>query len=66
VSNNIDNSNKRFVYGKLNSVLLFRAGVGYQTTIFKRSDRKSVEIRSSYYLGGNLSFAKPNYVLIYQ
>jgi hypothetical protein len=62
VSNNIDN-NKRFVYGKLNSVLLFRAGVGYQTTIFKRSDRKSVEISSSYYLGGNLTFAKPNYVL---
>ena len=65
VSNATDNS-KRFVYGKLNSILLFRAGVGYQTTLFKRADRKSVEIRTSYYLGGNLTFAKPNYVLVYR
>ncbi len=65
VSTNTDNS-KRFVYGKLNSVLLLRGGVGYQTTIFKRSDRKSVEIRTSYYLGGSLAFAKPNYILVYR
>jgi hypothetical protein len=65
VSNSSDNS-KRFVYGKLNNILLFRVGVGYQTTIFKRADRKSVEIRSSYYLGANLTFAKPNYVLVYR
>ena len=65
VSNNADNS-KRFNYGKLNSILLFRAGVGYQTTIFKRADRKSVEIRSAYFLGANVTFAKPNYVLVYR
>ncbi|MBI3518907.1 MAG: hypothetical protein HY062_06070 [Bacteroidetes bacterium] len=65
VSNSVDNS-KKFIYGKLNSILLFRAGVGYQTTLFKRSDRKSVEIRTSYYVGGNLTFAKPNYVLVYR
>jgi hypothetical protein len=65
VSNNADNS-KRFVYGKLNNILLLRAGVGYQTTVFKRADRKSVEIRTSYYLGGNITFAKPYYVLIYR
>jgi len=65
VSNNSDNS-KRFVYGKLNNILLFRAGVGYQTTIFRRADRKSVEIRTSYYLGGNITFAKPTYILIYR
>jgi hypothetical protein len=47
-------------------MLLFRVGVGYQTTIFKRADRKSVEIRSSFYLGGNLNFAKPNYILVYR
>jgi hypothetical protein len=65
VSNQNDNS-KRFVYGKINSILLFRAGIGYQTTIYKRADRKSVEIRSSFYLGGNLTFAKPNYILVYR
>ena len=65
VSNNSDNS-KRFVYGKLNNILLFRLGVGYQTTLFKKADRKSVEIRTSYYLGANITFAKPSYVLIYR
>jgi hypothetical protein len=33
ISNSADNS-KKFIYGKLNNILLFRAGVGYQTTIF--------------------------------
>ncbi len=65
VSNSINNS-KRFVYGKLNNVLLLRAGVGYQNTLFKRSDMKSIEIRASYYVGGNISFAKPNYILVYR
>jgi len=65
VSNNADNS-KRFNYGKLNNILLFRAGVGYQTTIFKRADRKSVEIRTAYFVGANITFAKPNYVLVYR
>ncbi len=65
VSNNADNS-KRFNYGKLNNILLFRGGLGYQTTIFKRADRKSVEIRSAYFVGANVTFAKPNYVLVYR
>ncbi|MBS1636319.1 MAG: hypothetical protein JST26_10405 [Bacteroidetes bacterium] len=65
VSNSADNS-KRFIYGKLNTVFLLRAGVGYQTTLFKRADKKSVEIRTAYFIGGNLSFAKPNYVLVYR
>ncbi len=65
VSSNADNS-KKFIYGKLNSILLFRGGVGYQTTIFKRSDRKSVEIRTAYFVGANVTFAKPNYVLVYR
>lgn len=65
VTTSTDNS-KRFNYGKLNNILLFRGGIGYQTTLFKRADRKSVEIRSSYYLGGNITFAKPYYVLVYK
>jgi hypothetical protein len=54
------------VYGKLNNILLFRVGLGYQTTIFKKADRKSVEIRASYYLGGNVTFAKPTYILVFR
>ncbi len=65
ITNNSDNS-KRFVYGKLNNVIVLRGGLGYQTTIYRRMDRKSVEIRSAYFLGGNLSFAKPNYVYIFR
>ncbi len=65
VSNNADNS-KRFIYGKLNTVFALRAGLGYQTTLFKRADKKSVEIRTAYFIGGNLSFAKPNYILVYR
>jgi hypothetical protein len=65
VTNSIDNS-KRFVYGKLNNIMILRGGVGYQTTIYKKADKKSVEIRSSYFIGGNLSFAKPSYILVYR
>ncbi|GIV27949.1 MAG: hypothetical protein KatS3mg027_1763 [Bacteroidia bacterium] len=53
-----------FVYGKLNSIMILRSGIGTQHTIFKRNDRKAVEIRATYFLEGNLSFAKPYYVQI--
>lgn len=65
ITNGTDNS-KKFKYGKLNNIFLLRGGVGYQTTLFKKADRKSVEIRSSYFLGGNITFAKPYYVLVYR
>lgn len=65
ISNSYDNS-KRLKYGKLNNIFLLRAGVGYQTTIFRRADRKSVEIRTAYFAGVNLTFAKPTYVLLYR
>lgn len=65
ITNGADHS-KKFKYGKLNNIFLIRAGVGYQTTIFKKADRKSVEIRSAYFLGGNITFAKPYYVMVYR
>jgi len=61
-----EESSKRFVYGKLNNVALVRVGVGMQNVIFKRADRKSVEIRCSYIVGGGLAIAKPYYVLTYR
>jgi hypothetical protein len=57
---------KGFVYGKLNSVLLVRGGVGIQNVIYDKSDKKSVEIRYSYFLGATLAFAKPVYLEIIQ
>ncbi len=56
-----DNS-KGFIYGKLNSVLLVRSGVGYQNILFEKNDKSNIEIRFSYSVGGTLAFAKPVYL----
>ncbi len=55
---------KGYIYGKLNSVLLVRSGVGFQNILFEKTDRKNVEIRFSYFVGGTLAFAKPVYLEI--
>ena len=60
----IRDNGKGFVYGKLNSFLLFRPGLGYQNVLYQKSDKKSVEIRSSYYLGATINLAKPIYLVI--
>lgn len=57
---------KRFVYGKINNVALLRVGTGLQNVIYKRADRKSIEIRCSYVIGATLALAKPYYVLVYR
>lgn len=51
-----------FVYGKLNSVLVIRPGVGFQNTLFEKQEKKNVEIRFSYFVGATLAFAKPVYL----
>ncbi len=61
-----EESSKRFVYGKLYNVALLRVGTGIQNVVYKRADRRSVEIRTSYILGGGIAFAKPYYVLVYR
>jgi hypothetical protein len=55
---------KGFVYGKLNSVLLLRSGVGLQNMIYSKSDKKSVEIRYTYFIGATIALAKPVYLEI--
>ncbi len=57
---------KRFVYGKLNSVYLFRGAVGYQNVIFSKADNKAVEVRYSVTLGPTFAFAKPYYVQVFR
>lgn len=57
---------KGFVYGKLNSLLIIRPGLGIQNVLYQKSDKRSVEIRYSYFLGGALAFAKPVYLEIKQ
>jgi hypothetical protein len=57
---------KSFYYGKLNSLFMLRAGIGFQRTLYERSERKSVEIRMSTSLGPNLTFAKPVYLYVFE
>ena len=52
---------KRFVYGKLNSVMLIGASLGMQKVIFTKADSKAVEVRFSYCFGPLIALAKPYY-----
>ena len=53
---------KRFVYGKINNVLLLRGAVGLQNVLFSKADNKAVEVRYSYSIGPTIAFLKPYYV----
>ena len=57
-------NSKSFFYGKLNSVLVFRPGIGYQKIIYGKAERKSVQISYCCFLGASLAFAKPVYLEI--
>lgn len=57
---------KRFVYGKINSVLVLRGAIGLQNVLFGKADSKAVEVRYSYSLGPAFAIAKPYYVNVYK
>ena len=57
---------RRFVYGKVNSVMVLRGSYGLQHTLFGKSDLKAVEVRYHYSLGPLLALAKPYYVQVYR
>lgn len=59
------NSRKRYVYGKLNSVMVLRGALGFQEILFRKADPKAVEVRYSYSIGPVLAFAKPYYLEVY-
>lgn len=50
---------KSYYYGKLNSLLFIRAGYGYLQTLYRRAERKSIEVRMVYTVGPSICFAKP-------
>lgn len=56
-----DNS-KSYVYGKLNSLMPLRTGVGFQRTIYSKAERGGIEIRFNYLGGLSLGIAKPVYL----
>ena len=57
-------NSKGYYYGKLNSLFILRPGIGFQKIIFEKAERKSLEIRFSYYAGISLGLAKPIYMQI--
>ena len=57
---------KRYVYGKINSVLVLRGAIGMQKVLFAKADVKAVEVRYSYSIGPAFAFAKPYYVKVYK
>lgn len=57
---------KRFIYGKINSVLVLRGAIGFQNVLFSKADSKAVEVRYSYSIGPAFAFAKPYYVKVYK
>lgn len=64
VTNPLFENSKGYYYGKLNTFHIFRPGVGYQKVLFRRAERKSVEIRMGTFLGPSLGLAKPVYLEI--
>ncbi|MFN5181706.1 MAG: hypothetical protein ACK5D5_01635 [Bacteroidota bacterium] len=58
----MNENSKGYYYGKLNSLYILRTGVGKQIVLFRRGDRRSVEIRYSTIVGGSICFAKPVYL----
>lgn len=57
-------NSKGFYYGKLNSVFIPRVGVGFQNVLYRKAERKSVEIRYATYFGASMAFVKPVYLEI--
>lgn len=55
---------KGYYYGKLNSLFIFRTGVGFQNVIYTKPDKNGVEIRYMAFLGASIGLAKPVYLEI--
>lgn len=51
-----------FVYGKLNSLLILRTGIGIQKVLYSKADRAGVEVKYSYYGGVSWGIVKPVYL----
>jgi hypothetical protein len=61
------NTSKSYIYGKTNSFINLRAGVGFQKEIFQKQDRDGISIRYFYSFGPDIGLTKPiyyNYITI--
>lgn len=58
------NNAKSYVYGKLNHVYIFRAGLGIKRLLNRKPYWGGIELRFVYFGGFSLAFAKPVYLYI--
>jgi len=63
VNQSFDNA-RSYVYGKLNTFNILRAGTGRQKTLFSKGDRNGIEIRVVYSGGLSLGIMKPVFLNI--
>lgn len=64
--NPFSDNNNGFIYGKLNSLVMLRTGIGKQKTINAKGDRGGVEISLAGYAGASWGLVKPIYLSIYE
>lgn len=64
VTNPFYDNAKGYYYGKLNSLFIFRTGIGFQNTIYTKPDKNGVEIRYITFIGASIGIAKPIYLEI--
>lgn len=57
-------NSKSYIYGKLNTFNIIRAGVGQRNTLYSKADRTGVEVRFIYLAGLSLGITKPVYLEI--
>lgn len=55
-------TSKRFAFGKRNSVILLRAGLGRKYYLSEKSQKKGISVGYSYQVGGALAVLKPYYL----
>lgn len=53
---------KSYILGRLHSIMLARVGYGYKWTVYKKTEKKNVEINCVGFVGGTVAFGKPNYL----
>ncbi|MBN1414669.1 MAG: hypothetical protein JW973_06180 [Bacteroidales bacterium] len=57
----VSSASKSYIYGKTNSFINLRGGIGFQREIYQKQDRGGIAIRYFYSFGPDIGLAKPVY-----
>lgn len=63
--NQFSDRNNGYVYGKMNSLIILRTGIGKHKTVNARGDAGGVEVGYAYYGGLSWGFVKPVYLTVF-